>query len=144
MSRILEQLKQAEEQRERLIAERRRLEAEADAALAAREREERRFPPAEPTRVAESAAATAPRAAPPVPTPQQQSRVAAAVAMAVAMAVVFWVGTLVSRPPAAPDPVARVPETALRAPDLPAAPALFRLDRDLDAFAARLREKGRE
>ena len=142
MSKIIDQLRQAEEQRERFVAERKRFEAEADAALAAREREERRLPPAAPTRLGEPAAAS--RAAPPARSPQQQSRVAAAVAIAAAMAVVFWVGTLVSRPPAAPDSVPRVPETALRAPDLPAAPALFRLDRDLDAFAARLREKGRE
>ena len=143
MSKILEQLRQAEEQRERLIAERRRFEAEAEAALAAREREEHRLAPAEPARFAEPAAAS--RAAPPVQTPQQQSRVAAAIAIATAMAVVFWVGTLVSRPPALEAPLrAAEPAALARAHDLAAAPALFRLDRDLDAFAARLREKGRE
>jgi hypothetical protein len=134
MSKILEQLKQAEEQRERLIAERKRLEAEADAALAAREREERyRNSPA-----AQAAAEPAlpPRGAPPAAhTPQQQSRLAAGLAMAAALAVVFWVGTLVSRPAATPAPAARAPEK-------PAAPELFKYDRDVEAFAARLREKG--
>ena len=41
MSKIYDQLKQAEAERERVVAERKRLEAEADAALAAQEREER-------------------------------------------------------------------------------------------------------
>jgi len=41
MSKIYEQLRQAEAERERIVAERKRLEAEADAALAARERDDR-------------------------------------------------------------------------------------------------------
>ncbi len=45
MSKILDQLKQAEAQRQKIIAERKRLEAEADAALAALEREQRGQPP---------------------------------------------------------------------------------------------------
>ena len=128
MSQILDRLKQAEQERERVIAERKRLEAEADAALAAREREQIRQ--------------QEPRAAPPLPpkaqTPQQQSRFAAAVAIAAAMAVVFWVGTLMPRNaanlPAEPAPKAFVP--AVRA-----APALFKLDSDLEAFAARTRDQ---
>ena len=40
MSKILDKLKEAEAHREHVIAERKRLEAEADAALAARDRDE--------------------------------------------------------------------------------------------------------
>jgi len=40
MSKIIDKLREAEAQRERIVAERKRLETEADAALAAREREE--------------------------------------------------------------------------------------------------------
>jgi hypothetical protein len=69
MSRILDQLKQAEAQRERVIAERKRLEAEADAALSALERErlaQAAQPPARPPGVAAAAPAVHPMAAPPV------------------------------------------------------------------------------
>lgn len=145
MSRILEQLKKAEQDRERLVAERKRLELEADAALAAQDREERgRTPP-----VAEPAPPPRPeqvrkQAQQPVQKPvqnqvPQQSRFAAGLAMAAALAVVFWVGTLVSRPAPVPAPL-----PAARAPEKPAAPELFKYDRDVDAFAARLREKGLE
>ena len=41
MSKILDKLKQAEAHREQIVAERKRLEAEANAALAAHEVEER-------------------------------------------------------------------------------------------------------
>ena len=136
MSQILDRLKQAEQERERVIAERKRLEAEADAALAAREREQilqqepRIVPPMPPV---------PPMQPPPkAQTPQQQSRVAAGIAIAVALAVVFWVGTLMPRNaanlPAEPAPKAFVP--AVRA-----APALFKLDSDLEAFAARTRDQ---
>jgi hypothetical protein len=137
MSEILNRLKQAEAERERVIAERKRLEAEADAALDAREREEfvrseqlasRPVPPPQP-------------ALPVQPTPQQSSRLAAAVAMAAALAVVFWIGTLMPRKPATPA-VAPPPAAAVSAP-APARtpPELFRLERDLDAFASRVKDK---
>ena len=147
MSQILDRLKQAEQERERVIAERKRLESEADAALAAHEREQ-------------NLQQQEPRAAPPPPvqpraqtpqqkaqTPQQQSRMAATVAIAVAMAVVFWVGTLMPRKPMQ-EPAVRSEERAARAvaPEpvaavRPGAPALFKLDTDLDAFAARAKLK---
>jgi hypothetical protein len=140
MSEILNRLKQAEAERERVIAERKRLEAEADAALDAREREEfvrserlaaRPMPP-QPAQAAQ-------------PTPQQSSRLAAAVAMAAALAVVFWIGTLMPRKPAtpavAPLPAAAVSTPAPAPPPVRMPPELFRLERDLDAFASRVKEK---
>src|SRR4029077_5323761 len=140
VSQILDRLKQAEQERERVIAERKRLEAQAAAALAAREREQ-------------IVQQQEPRAAPPLPaqpkaqTPQQQSRMAATIAIAVAMAVVFWIGTLMPRKPLQ-EPAVRTEERAARAvapeptvPARPAAPALFKLDTDVDAFAARAKGK---
>ena len=143
MSQILNRLKQAEEERERVIAERKRLEAEADAGLAEREREELALARqrgellvgAQPA--SQSAQQLAPEA-----TPQQRSRFAAALGIAVAMVVVFWVGTLMPRkaaPPVAIAPTPPVPVPA--APPAPREPPqLFTLDRDLDAFAARVKE----
>ena len=126
MSEILKRLKQAEEARARVLAERKRLEAEAevetDEALAAQP-------------------AAAPAAEPPAPpaaeTPQQRSRFAAALAIGVAMAIVFWVGTLV---PQKPVQVVQGPASAPPAPVAKSPPQLFRMDGDLDAFAARVRK----
>ncbi len=138
MSEILDKLKDAEAQRQRIIAERRRLEAEADAALAAQEREDAvrraKFAGAAPRAPAEGASAPAADAAP-ARTPQQGSRFAAALAIGAALAVVFWIGTLVPQEPQRPAPVA--PAQATRAP----APPLFMLDRDAEAFAARARDR---
>ena len=134
MSQILNRLKQAEEERERVIAERKRLEAEADAALFARDREQI-------LQQEQRAAPLLPPVKPNTQTPQQQSRVAAAVAIAVAMAVVFWIGTLVPRPPAASAVQPPQPAPPALAPAARAAPVLFKLDGDLDAFAARVTEK---
>ena len=141
MSEILNRLKQAEAERERVIAERKRLEAEADAALDARERDE--FVRSEQL----AARPMQPQVALPAqPTPQQSSRLAAAVAMAAALAVVFWIGTLMPRKPAAPalaPPPATAVSTAAPAQALPVRtpPELFRLERDLDAFASRVKDK---
>ena len=125
MSEILNRLKQAEAERERVLAERRRLEAAVEAS---------------PT---ERPVAQAPSLQPASETPEQRSRFAAALGIAVAMAIVFWVGTLMPRkaaPPAQPTvlepaPVAAAPEG--KAPP----PELFRMDADVDAFAARLKGK---
>jgi hypothetical protein len=134
MSEILNRLKQAEAERERVIAERRRLEAEADAALAEREREE--F-----VRGEQRAARPVTPQQPVQPTPQQSSRLAAAVAMAAALAVVFWIGTMMPRkqatPAVAPPPLAVTPAPMSKSNP----PELFRLERNLDAFAARVKEK---
>ena len=148
MSQILNRLKQAEEERQRVIAERKRLETEADAALAEREREE--MVRAQQHAERPVAAPQAPQPAPPsvqraAETPQERSRFAAALAIGVAMAVVFWVGTLVPQKPEivvrAPDP-APMPATATPAPAPKSPPpALFRMDGDLEAFAARVKDK---
>jgi uncharacterized membrane protein YccC len=136
VSQILDRLKQAEQERERVIAERKRLEAEADAALADRERDQ----------ILQQAGRSAPLppAQPRAQTPQQQSRAAAAIAIAVAMGVVFWIGTLVPRKPAtSTTPAVQAPEPARPAAREPAAaPALFKFDTDLDSFA--VRAKGKE
>jgi uncharacterized membrane protein YccC len=130
MSQVLDRIRQAEEERERVIAERRRIEAEADSALAEHEREEalRRaqaessappLPPAVHTRAVQEASAR---------------RTWGTVAAAVAVACAFWLGTRVQpSPPAAPAPAQAV--TPVAAPT--AAPVLFRLDADSEAFAAR-------
>jgi hypothetical protein len=144
VSQILNRLKQAEEERQRVIAERKRLETEADAALAEREREE--MVRAQQRAERPVAAPQAPQTAPPAAeTPQQRSRFAAALAIGVAMAVVFWVGTLVPQKPEivvrapdpAPMPAAATPAPAPKSPP----PALFRMDGDLEAFAARVKDK---
>jgi hypothetical protein len=144
VSQILNRLKQAEEERQRVIAERKRLEAEADAGLAEREREE--MVRAQEHAERPVAQPQAPQSAQPAAeTPQQRSRFAAALAIGVAMAVVFWVGTLV---PQKPEIVVQAPASApVRASAAPAPaaktppPELFRIDGDLDAFAARLKDK---
>jgi hypothetical protein len=144
VSQILNRLKQAEEERQRVIAERKRLETEADAALAEREHEE--LVRAQQDAERPIARPQAPQPAPPAAeTPQQRSRFAAALAIGVAMAAVFWVGTLVPQKPEivvqapapAPVPAIAIPAPAAKAPP----PGLFRMDGDLDAFAARLKDK---
>ena len=137
MSEILKRLKHAEAERERVIAERKRLETEADAALAQRDREE--FVAWQ--RVAE-------RPLPPrvdVPAPRQGSRLAAGAAIAVALLVVFWIGTMMPRdsaPARAPEPVAAFPATApAPVPAVRPAPVVFKLDRDAEAFARRAGER---
>lgn len=135
MSQVLNRLKQAEADRERVIAERRRLEAEADVALAELEREEGS---------ARAQAASAPPALP--PTVHTRAVREAAVrrswgtfAIVAALACAFLLGTLVSResgPPKVPAPAAQ-PAVAAAVPAAKAPPALFRLEQDSEGFGAR-------
>ena len=122
MSQILNQLKRAEAERERLIAERRRIEAEADAALAAREREEFVPPPA---------------ARKPAPAPRRRllAGLAALASVAAASVVLFLLGEdQTAQPPAPVRPAAL---------SVPTARFELRLDHDADGFAARVRERER-
>jgi hypothetical protein len=129
MSEILNRLKQAEAERERVIADRKRLEAEADEALAQRDRDE--F-------IAWQQVAARPvpeREAP--PSRPASSRLAAGLAMAAALGVVFWLGTMVPRAGTPPRPTAPV----VVAPALKPAVVLFQLDRNLEGFARKAGEK---
>jgi hypothetical protein len=135
MSQVLNRLKQAEADRERLIAERRRLEAEADAALAEREREEgavhtqaESVPPALPAAVHTRAVQEA-----------TARRSWGTFAIVAALACAFLLGTLVSRESAAPKAPAPAapPAIAAAVPAAKAPPALFRLEQDSEAFGAR-------
>ncbi len=131
MSQILAKLKQAEAQRARVIAERGGPAAEAELAREEYLREQRRAERAAEARGGE-------------PTREQRSRFAAGLGIAVAMAIVFWVGTLVPRK-AAPPAQESAPPAATPAEPAPAErappPALFRMDTDLDAFSARVKDK---
>ena len=142
MTKILEQLKQAEAQRQRVVAERKQLEDEANAALAAYEREERArraaaaTPPLDPASRAEAGRDAARQ-------PLQGKRVLAGVAVLIAAALiaVFW-GI-----PFAPQEDAQTYRGAATLPEAGALveargdPLRLKLDRNLGAFAARVREK---
>ncbi len=135
MSQILDKLRQAEAERARVIAERGGRDAQAELAREEYLREQRRAERAAEARGAE-------------PTREQRSRFAAGLGIAVAMAIVFWVGTLVPRkaaPPApesAPPSAGRIePEPAPAPAEKAPPPALFRMDADLDAFAARVKDQ---
>ncbi len=166
MSKILEQLKQAEAQRERIVAERQQLEDEANAALAAREREElaRRAaataPAADPValakaesealaasrvRQAEAAAREKAEAAGAQP-PRQDRRVlaGAAVAIAVALAAVFWGILFVPQKDAAKEPGVAASAPQVLQAETRGGSLRLKLDQDTDAFAARVREKERQ
>jgi hypothetical protein len=139
MTRILEQLKQAEAQRERVVAERKQLEAEANAALAAHEREERArhaaatAPPVDPASQAKAGAAQQP----------QDKRVLAGVAVmiAVALIAVFWGVPFSPQEDAVTyRGAAMVPETGAQI-EARGDPLRLKLDRDPGAFAARVRAK---
>ncbi len=136
MTKILEQLKQAEAQRERIVAERRRLEEEANAALAAQERDElARRAAASERRSDPVAQAKAERSN--VQPPPQDRRVLAGVAViiAVALIAVFWGSRFAPREDAATYRAAAAQFGAR------GDPLRLKLDRDLGAFAARAREK---
>ena len=124
MSQILDKLRLAEAERQRIVAERKRLEAEADAALAAREMEERagRAPavvradaPARERRKIERRT----RASPPA---GSRTRLAVGAALALCLAA----GVALFRQEPKP-----VPQRAFE----------LKLDRDLESFAQRLAEK---
>ncbi len=121
MSQILDQLKRAEAEREHLIAERRRIETEADAALAARERAE-----SGPQR---------PVLREPAPAPKRRllaGLVAFAFIAAMSVALLFPG----EKQSAQKEMPARTPVIAV-----PAAHFELKLDRDLESFARRLQEK---
>lgn len=129
MSEILNRLKQAEAERERVIAERERKEFMRAEQLAAR--------PVSPQSAQSAQSAQ--------PSPQKSSRLAAALAMAAALAVVFWIGTLMPRKPAAPavspaEPPAAAVSTLAPVP-ASTPPELFKLERNLDAFASRVKDR---
>ena len=126
MSEILNRLKQAERERERVVAERRRLETEADAALGAREREElgRRID-ADPAPVAPAASRSA------APAPVRGAWRWGLAGLAIGLAVSFvmrFEGT-----PAQKDTAAASPGKSE-----------LILDRDVEGFAARAREKEKQ
>jgi len=173
VSQIFDKLKEAEAQRERLIAERKRLEAEADAALAAREREEiaanpqgagaarpdpqrlaREMAEANARTVAQRAAQaraaagmdapqqmrqrevseTAARPAAQAPVPQDRPAVRNPwIGICVALLLGIAAGYLFSRKEPAP---ATVPT-----PAEPGDRLELKLERDLDSFSVRLKEK---
>jgi hypothetical protein len=118
MSRILDKLQAAEAQRQSIIAERRRLEAEADAALAAQDREAR----------APHLQADPPQSGIPAPVrrPLHFPWTWALAAIAF-LAVAIVVLPEKKRAPAAPAAAAAPPAFGLK------------LDHNVDAFAARLR-----
>lgn len=124
MSKIFEQLKQAEEQRERIVAERKRLEAEADAALAAHERERQQHASLDP---APERAKAEERGGQPESAEKIRWLAAGAVVAAGIFSVFFFYGTSNKK------------ETA--AVGSPGGGFQLKLDRDLDSFAKRLQEK---
>ena len=133
MSRILDKLQEAEEQRQRVIAERKRLELDADQALSAHERH-----------VGPYLQADFPPQATPVSAPLRPARhfpwAWASVAAAFLAAAIVML-------PKAPDLAGKAPSTAKTPPTAEPAPvaseartqAVLKLDRDLEAFAARVR-----
>lgn len=122
MSRILDQLREAEVQRERVVAERRRLEAEADAALAAREIDDRRDISANPAAPERGAAqSTRERAAPPSPSANTTwMAIGATLVSCLAVGVLYFK----QEPQPRPQGVFQL-----------------KLDRDLESFAKRVQEK---
>lgn len=127
MSQILNQLKLAEAERERLIAERRRIETEADTALAAREREESGPRP--------------PLLREPAPAPKRRllAGLAALACIAALSAALLFTGEKQSTQQEVPARSA-----VIAVPAAPATPFELRLDRNADGFAARVREKERQ
>jgi hypothetical protein len=122
VSRILDKLRAAELQRESVVAEHKRLEAEADAALAARESDASRALSAYPEAPAGGAAQTARgRAAPPAST-----AITAWMAIGVTLALCLAIGVLYFRQEAQPRPQGVFQ---------------LKLDRDLESFAKRVQEK---
>jgi len=136
MSEILDRLKQAEAERERVIAERRRLEAEADAALAAREREEARRLGGQPPPAVQPVA-PAPR---PAPRRSWGALLVATLALAAGYAAGLRNGPAPpsARAPAAPAPAAAPVEATPAGDPLP-----LKLDADLPSFSARLAGSGK-
>ena len=146
MSRIIDKLRQAEEQRESIVAERKRLEIEADTALAVREHEER---------VQQSAA---PMPKPSTKTVEVEKMLAAARAVPLHRRPGTWLwagaalaGAVMLRyavPEGKVPPSAKVPPSgqvplSAKVPPSVASERKFelRLERDADGFAARVREK---
>ena len=121
MSQILDQLKRAEAERERLIAERRRIETEADAALAARERAE--SGPQRPVL----------RELAPASKSWLLAGIAALACVAALSAALLFSGEKQSTQKEAPARTAAIA--------VPAAHFELKLDRDLESFARRLRDK---
>ena len=132
MSKILEQLKQAEERRQRIVAERKRVESEADAALAARDLDERTGRARDEAQVraaAEAARLATERGGQPEYSGKIRWLAAGAVVAAGIFSVFFFFGASNEK------------ETA--AVGSPAAGFPLKLDRDLESFAKRLQEKER-
>jgi hypothetical protein len=137
MSMILDRLKEAEARRQEVIAERKRLEAEADAALAAREREERGMPP--PAKGEE-------RAAQPV-RPDRRPWAGGAVVIALVLVAGFWSGMFSAEKEPIKEPakaLIAVPAAPKTEPEPGNPPFQLKLDRDADAFAARVKDREKE
>ena len=124
MSHFLEKIRDAEQRRLRVVAERRRLEAEADAALASREREEQRRTHDDP-----------PQAAPAPPATPASARYFPWGWATVALA--FLAGSVFLMPEKEKAPAAEARPEAMRSFGL-------KLDRDVEAFSARVREWERQ
>ena len=134
MSKFLDKLKEAEARRQDVIVGRKRLEAEAEAALATREREERGMPP----RAEFTARTKAEERATQPAWPNRGPWVGAAVVIGLALAAGFWSGMFsaerepiretMNEPNAVPktDPESGNPSFQLK------------FDRDMGAFAARV------
>lgn len=133
MSKIYEKLREAEAERERVVAERKRLEAEADAALAEREREERleRAGVARPATDSAHGRAAAARSK----TESRGLPMAWLGAVTTALVAGVAIGVLV--------PKKAAPRLEPAAPVVQAGALPLKLDRDLDAFSARLATENR-
>lgn len=144
MTKILEQLKQAEAERQRVVAERKQLEDDANAALAAYEREERArraaamTPPLGPVSQVKGAKGAARE-------PQQDRRVLAGVAVAIAAALtaVFWGIWFAPQKDAAREFKAAVSPPAAQM-QARGDPLQLKFDQDVGSFAARVREKEKQ
>ena len=157
MSRILDRLQEAEAQRQRVVAERKRLEAEADAALAARDLEEQTgkariqvpVPRADPgaREASETAAplAVERRAAVDAEAarPHRRAWAGAAAGVAVVLAAGLWSGIFSSEK----EPVRETTEEPAARPETEPVqsnpPFRLKLDRDVEAFAARVKPRER-
>jgi hypothetical protein len=122
VSKILDKLREAEVQRERVIAERRRLETEANAALAAREINDGRALSANAAAPARAAAPTAREPA----APPSSSASTAWMAVGAALVLCLAIGVLYFRQEPQPRPQGVFQ---------------LKLDRDLESFARRVQEK---
>ncbi|MSQ49993.1 MAG: hypothetical protein EXR30_06325 [Betaproteobacteria bacterium] len=146
MSRIIDKLRQAEEQRESIVAERKRLEIEADTALAVREHEER----------VQQSDSPMPKPSPKAAEIEKMLAAARAVPLHRRPATWLWAGAALVgaamllyavpegqvSPSAKVQPFGQVPLSA-KVPLSVASERKFelRLERDADGFAARVREK---